>query len=825
MCQCSILENLSGVVRIIGSKPYYIGVGTSRRIFVWSLTLCLSAATIPSYLIQTIAGSDNLGDGGPAALALLATVEGVAADPLGNYYLADTDSNKIRRISPKGIITTVAGTGKAGFSGDGGPATLAQFNLPYGLAADLAGNVYVADFGNHCVRKISPDGLISTVAGLTPDTQISGPRNLAVDSSGNLYIADFTASRVYRLTPRGVFTAYAGSATASGLGDNGLATLARLQNPAGLAVDFAGALYIADSGNKRIRKVSGGIISSLAVTVVTPIGLAIDYSNELYVADYGNADLLRITNLGSDKPAVKTWPYTCRDVAIDYNGNLLLASGNTVSLFDGSRETTLAGGHDFLFAGDEASAASARLNRPLGLARDPAGTLYIADSANKRIRRITADGIIHTFLDGLLAPAGLAFDNSTGNLYIADAGLHAILVSRADGTLAVLAGGNGQGFSGDNGLARAAKLNAPSAIALDPFGNLFIADEANNRVRMITPDGKIQTLAQLEAPAGLLIDYYGRLLASESGAGRIVQIDSAGVAQPLSNAGLWVNPRGLASGPDGAVFIADPGAQRITRIDLDGTVSLAAGSGARGFAGDGTPAAFANFDTPSAVVVDPVGTVYVSDTANNRIRALSVNTAAIAAPITATQLLTIVNAASRLPGPVAAGELVTILGTGVDGYDIQLNSTPLVPVSTKPGEATIALPDSLDVTGTLEIQLLLQGVPQARITAPLVPAALGLFPSAIVNNDGTPNTSDNPASRGSTVIIYGTGEGRTGVPLAAVIDGQPMGIAAVAPAADNLNMFEMIAFIPAGYFPAGAKTLQVSTGASTSQAGVTVFVR
>ena len=202
---------------------------STRQLIPGLAVAALSLAAVPSYVVQTFAGSDFIGDGGPAAKALLAAVQSVAADALGNYYLADTDAHRIRRISPSGIITTFAGTGKPGFSGDGGPAALAQLNLPYGVAADLAGNIYVADFGNHCIRKISPNGgIITTVAGLIPGTQMAGPRNLAVDTGGNVYISDFIASRVFRLTPQGAFTAYAGGTAALALGDNGPATAAIL---------------------------------------------------------------------------------------------------------------------------------------------------------------------------------------------------------------------------------------------------------------------------------------------------------------------------------------------------------------------------------------------------------------------------------------------------------------------------------------------------------------------------------------------------------------------------------------------------------------------
>jgi uncharacterized protein (TIGR03437 family) len=814
-------------MRIMGSNPHYIGVST-RSVALWLLGPILSAAAIPPYVVQTVAGSDFMGDGGAATKALLATVQGVAADALGNYYLADTDAHTVRRISPKGTITTIAGTGKPGFSGDGGPATLAQLNLPYGVAADLTGNVYVADFGNHCVRKISPAGVISTVAGLTADSQMSGPRNIAVDTLGTLYISDFIASRVYRLTPQGVFTAYAGSPYAVALGDNGPATLARLNNPAGLAIDLSGNLYIADSGNKRIRKVSSGLITSINASVSTPVGLAVDFASNLYVADAGAGTFVRIANPNSAKPAVTSWPESCRDVAVDYSGNVVLANADTVFLFNGSIFAVIAGGNNFLFAGDESSGISARMNRPLGLVRDPAGNLYIADSANGRIRRLTTDGVIHTFLSGLTTPSGLAFDGNTGNLYIADAGTHAVLVSATDGSLTVLAGGHGEGFAGDGGPAISAKLNAPSAVAFNSSrGVLYVSDTGNNCVRMITPDGRIETLAMLDSPAGLAIGPTGELYAAESGGGRVVRIESSGIVDSISTAGVWLNPQGLAFDPSGVLYVTDTGGERITRVDPDGTVTLAAGNGAQGFSGDGGLGLLATFDTPSALVADAAGNIYVSDTGNNRVRMLTPFTASAGALSTAPppQLVTLVNAASGLGGAVAAGELVTLIGTGVDTYDIQINSVQVAPVATSVGQATVELPDDLDVSGTVEIQLLSNGVPQARVTAPVVQVAPGVYPGLIANSDGSLNSSMNPAARGSAITIYGTGEGRTGANITAALDGQAMDIASFGPSPDTAGMFVLTAYVPSGYFPAGAKSLIVSAGLIASQSGVVINVR
>ncbi len=171
-----------------------------------------------AYRIETIAGSQRNGDGGPAASAQLSRIQGIAVDRLGNLYLSEPDRHRVRKVSPAGILTTVAGTGVAGYSGDGGPAAQAQLNLPYGLAVDGVGNLYVADLGNNRIRRIWPDGVIST---LIPGTPLATPRNLALDAAGNLYISEFDGHRVRRVSPEGLVTTAAGTGRAGFSGDGG----------------------------------------------------------------------------------------------------------------------------------------------------------------------------------------------------------------------------------------------------------------------------------------------------------------------------------------------------------------------------------------------------------------------------------------------------------------------------------------------------------------------------------------------------------------------------------------------------------------------------
>ena len=326
------------------------------------LTLVISCCAFgQTYTINTFAGNGTIGysgDNGPATSAQLNQPWGVAVDAAGNVYIADTVNNRIRKVA-NGVISTVAGNGTLGYSGDDGPATSAQLSWPAGVAVDSAGNLYVADQNNNRIRKVS-NGVITTVAGNgTPgysgdngsatSAKLYGPQGVAVDSAGNLYIADTSNQRIRKVL-NGVIATAAGNGpdlygNGGYSGDNGPATSARLNQPWGVAVDFAGNLFIADYGNNRIRKVSNGVITT-AINWSYPQGVAVDAAGNLFIADnYG-----RISKLS--------------------NGVI----------------TTVAGTGMQGFSGDNGPATGAQLSGPAGVAVDAAGNVYVADFGNNRIR-------------------------------------------------------------------------------------------------------------------------------------------------------------------------------------------------------------------------------------------------------------------------------------------------------------------------------------------------------------------------------------------------------------------------------------------------------
>jgi YD repeat-containing protein len=348
--------------------------------------------TLDPAAIITVAGHGDPvfeGDDGPAVAAGLETPWGVAVDAAGHVYATNSGeqgpvpNHRIRKVDGNGFITTVAGIGDPGFSGDGGPATAARLNYPIAVATDAQGHLYIAERDNHRVRKVDPGGTITTVAGdgtagfggdggPATSAQLNTPVGVVADAQGNLYIADSQNHRIRRVDPGGVITTVAGDGAAGFGGDGGAATSAQLNVPSGVALDSAGHLYIGDLENHRIRRVDpGGVISTVAgdgtagfggdggpatsAQLHDPAGVAVDSVGALYIADTDNNRIRKVT------------------------------AGGTI--------TTVAGNGTADFTGDGGPATAAALNYPTGVALDSAGSLYIADRDNNRIRKIGPSGL------------------------------------------------------------------------------------------------------------------------------------------------------------------------------------------------------------------------------------------------------------------------------------------------------------------------------------------------------------------------------------------------------------------------------------------------
>jgi sugar lactone lactonase YvrE len=508
-------------------------------------------------MITTVAGNGSAGysgDNGPAISAGIYIPHGVAVDASGNIYISDQGNKRIRKVNTAGTITTVAGNGTAGYSGDGGLATSASISYIFGVAVDSSGNIYIADYNNHRLRKVDVGGTITTMAGNgiggysgdngpATSAYLYYPSGIAVDSSGNIYIADSSNNRVRKVDVGGTITTVAGNGTFGCSGDNGPATSASLNYPSGIAVDSSGNTFIADRFNSRIRKVNtAGIITTVAgygtggysgdngpatsASLNTPADVAVDLSGNIYIADSDNSRVRKVDTTGiiTTVAGNDTWgfsgdggPATFASLrapfgaSVDSSGNIYIADmyNHCIRKVDTfGIITTVAGNGMAGYSGDNGPATSASLNNPTDVAVDSSGNIYISDQDNNRVRKVDASGIIITSAGngiaeysgdngpataaGLSALSRVAVDSS-GNIYIASN--NRIRKVDTGGTITTVAGNGIAGYSGDNGPATSASFNGSSGVAVDSSGNIYIADTGNGRIRKVLgpctglPDG------------------------------------------------------------------------------------------------------------------------------------------------------------------------------------------------------------------------------------------------------------------------------------------------------------------------------------------------
>lgn len=623
------------------------------------------------YSISTFAGGGPPPSPVPALSVSLGTIWGVATDSTGNVYLSSSDLNSVFRLDSAGQLTVVAGDGRAGYSGDGGLAIAAQINAPRGLAVDAADNLFIADTGNGRVRKVSPDGVITTPSGAT---ELHGPFSVAVDGSGDIFVAEFDGNQVRKISPAGAVTSVAGSGIQGFSGDSGPAVEAQLYVPIGVAVDNAGNLYIDDYGNARIRRVSSdGTITTVAgggqsrdervpatdAQLLYPLSVALDNQGSLYIAEE-YAGIRKVSQDGAIVTVAgggKDWVYSDGvpansvvmlpiAVAVDGAGNLSIADRQFYTsvrrVSAAGILTTVAGnGLNCCFSGDGGPAVNAQLSDPSSVAVDEGGNVYIADAHNSRIRKIALDDTITTvatacgYPDDIWTPCGIAVDaignlytaddsgvfrispdssqtkladfgtglavDRAGNLFIADDYHRVIRKISLDGTSSIVVGTGGIGFSGDGGPATAAELSLPTALAVDGVGNLYIADSGNRRIRMVSATGVINTVVDVSA-----------------------DLDASFASVGLNNL-----ITGLAVDKAGNIFFEELSfsARRVLRVSPDGTITTLAGTGVAGYSGDGGPAMQAQIN-PSAdeignsLALDASGKLFVVDGANNAVRVL-----------------------------------------------------------------------------------------------------------------------------------------------------------------------------------------------------------
>ena len=637
---------------------------------------------LAEYTVETAIGTTRVAaDGIAATLAALIHPSDVAVGPAGNVYVSEWFGHRVRKIDAAGVISTFAGIGEWGFSGDGGLAVEAKLNHPFAIATDADGNVYVAEREGHRVRKIDTSGKITTLAGTggsgsggdgVPASEVPIPRPLgvAVDPDGNVYVA--SSHRVLRIDGSGIITTIAGTGDRGFNGDGGPAVAAQLGDPHGLSLDATGNFYMADRDSNRIRRIdTAGVITTFAGTGETgfdgdggpakearlhhPLGVVADPAGNLYVGENGGGRVRRIDTAGVI--------------------------------------TTFAGTGDSGYRGDGGPATQAQVD-PFGVAVGTDGIVYSAEPGNSRVRRIDASGTITTFagtdyavpvggpatealldfprgvavrssgevvfgewsvlwkLDGAGAVARLALQSDTGNtrlegvadiavdsagnLYVAEQRGHRIRRIDLAGKITPFAGTGDSGTSGDGGPATEARLDHPVGLAVDSAGNVYVAEREGHRVRRISQAGMITTFAgtgdsgtsgdggpateaRLYSPRDVAVDSLGNLYIADRSGHRIRRVDRSGVITMFADPRDKIPQGSLTADRTGSLYAG--GQRQILRIDANGEVATIAGTGEGGYSGDGGPALSAQLSV-IGIAVDQFGDVWFADPLSKRVRLL-----------------------------------------------------------------------------------------------------------------------------------------------------------------------------------------------------------
>ncbi|MEW5974450.1 MAG: putative Ig domain-containing protein [Acidobacteriota bacterium] len=748
----SLPIEVASIPRSVTSVPG-VAWDLAGNIFVSDFEQARILKLAPTGEVTAAAGTGTAGfsgDGGPAAQARVDRPAGLVFDAAGNLYFADMGNQRVRRVSVIGTVSTVAGTGRQGSRGDGGVAAAAELSNPWGLAFDHQGNLYIADSGNHRVRKVTPAGIISTVAGTgtagfsgdggpAVAAQLSGPLGVAADRLGNLYIADSDNHRIRRVSPSGSIVTIAGNGRTEFSGDGGPATAASLQYPFGVTVDSTGRVFVPDTFHHRLRQITAdGKIQTVA-TAFHASSAAIDQAGNIAIGGSHRAYLLPATfpsqpvvsivtpaNLPAGQVDEPYSTYLLAEGSVPFNyvwtvAQGALPDGLALDQATGRISGTAGRAGTFTFtaevrdytqtrvsraftlvirtspAGDtwilnpyagttrdgrshggyigEGLAAESALLNPTGVTIDKSGNLWIADTGNHRVRKVSQTGVITTVAgngttgysgDGgpateaqLNSPVDVSVDER-GNLFIAEG--QAIRQVAPDGRISTVAGGARSGFDGDGGPATQASLSCPRSVEVDSNGNLYIADLLNHRIRKVSADGTMQTIAGsgsvdsagsqgggyygdggpatsalLRYPRGIALDSAGNLYIADSWNHRIRRVTPAGTIDTLAGTGIAGSggdggparqaqlrfPEAVEVERDGNLLIADLGNRRIRRVTSDGIIHTIAGVGSAGFSGDRGPATAAQLAAPSGVAIDSLGSIYLSDADNHQIRTLT----------------------------------------------------------------------------------------------------------------------------------------------------------------------------------------------------------
>lgn len=593
----------------------------------------MAGATVAARGLDLFAGNVE-GAGwvdGTGAAARFNQPQGVAADAVGNLYVSDTNNQTIRKITPGGAVTTMAGSLGQMASWDGTPG---GFRSPAGLVLDAAGNIYVADRGNSSIRKVTPAGVVSTLAGNSGSSgsadgtgataRFSAPSGLAITVAGDLIVADTNNHLLRKVTAAGVVTTLAGGAGLSGTAD-GTGTAARFNYPASVVAHPDGNLYVTDRFNHTLRKVSpAGVVTTLAgspglsgiadgtgsaARFSLPQGITVDGAGDLWVSD-AQMTIRKVTTAGVvatvagtagfgwvDGPAATARFSAPRGLAFLPSGRLAIADefNHAVRIMDMTQGLTTFAGAPPQAGNTDGFAASARFSGPSSLVVDGTGNAYVADSGNSTIRKVTPSGATSTFAGpaGLNGPSGLAMDG-TGNLFVADNLNHVILKITPGGAVSPFAGLAATPGSAD-GTGSAARFRYPYMVAVDNSGNLYLTETGNHTIRKVTPAGVVTTIAgsagaagfadgsgaaaRFNIPTGIAVDGSGNLFVGDMNNNKIRKVTPAGDVTTLALSTFIYWPRGLAFDPAGKLLVAADQGQAVYSIDTTtGTATLLLGT-------------------------------------------------------------------------------------------------------------------------------------------------------------------------------------------------------------------------------------------------------
>ena len=755
-------SSANAAIATVGTSGIVTGVAAGNVLISYSLsnscgtTNSLALINVGSEVINTIAGNGTAGytgDGGQAVNAELNSPAQVVTDAAGNMYIADDANNVIRKMTPSGVISTIAGTGAAGYTGDGSSALTATLNHPVALHLDGTGNLYICDYNNNVVRKINTSGVITTIAGTgaggyvsdgvpATSTPLYSPEGLAMDAAGNLYIADGNNLRIRKVDPSGIITTFAGTGGIGYTGDGGPATAAQLRYPFGLYMDAGGNLFVADQLNNVIRKINpAGIISTVAgngaagflgdgtsaiiAEMNDPVGIYGDPAGNLYIADKGNNCIREVyastgfiaTIIGTggssgysgDGGTAKgSKIHSPVSVYLDASNNILVSdySNNRirkvglVSLPVVATSTSICQGIPVLMA-DSTSGGSWTSSNPTvasvgtgfgEVTGVSAGTATISYSLafSCGLTYVLEPVTVNSFSAGTISGPSIVCPTNTITLTDATVGgswsssnpaaatvsggvvtgvaagntTISYTITNTCGTLAArqqiavgvpeistFAGTGSAGSTGDGGQATAATFNTTHSVWVDASGNTYIADVGNHKIRMVNSAGFVSTIAgtgtagssgdgfpatnaTMQNPFSIVTDVTGNIYFTDNSNNRVRMINTSGIISTIAGTGTagaagdggpataaqLNSPGGLSFDVSGNLYIGDGNNEKVRKVSPSGIISTYAGTGVIGAAGDGGPATLATFSHPNYLHCDGSGNLYVVDNGNNKLR-------------------------------------------------------------------------------------------------------------------------------------------------------------------------------------------------------------